>query len=112
MNERPLVVIYGYTPRMQGIEASLLRGGGLEVVRAEELEAWDEDPSPDLILFDLSQPDWLQVFSRCKEDGSGPVLVGLCPGGEEVTIFPGGTPNVGVVADINRFLHNWTAFYH
>ena len=111
MNERPLVVIYGYTPRMLGIEASLLHGGGLEVVRADSLGMGEEAPSPDLILFDLSHPDGLQVFSRC-DNGVSPILVGLCPGGEKVILFPGGARSIGTVTELDQFLQSLTTLYH
>ncbi|HBY98103.1 MAG: hypothetical protein M5U01_16880 [Ardenticatenaceae bacterium] len=88
MEEQPTVVLYGKSLLMAGLEVSLRRQPGLEVIRIDALtageeQAWEE-LRPDVVIFDVAAARLEGAFA-CLQEHPGVVLIGLHPASPQVT---------------------------
>lgn len=91
MQEQHLVVLYGNSLLMAGVEASLRGRPDLDVVRidtalpdaGERLNAL----RPDVVIFDLTAPHYSEFAIPFLRDHPGLSLIGLDPNSKTVTVL-------------------------
>jgi len=102
MEEKPLIVLYGASSRLDDLAASLAWSGDLHVLQYHDVLQLEQGDRPSVILFELDSPDALSILALYAEN-TATVLVGLASEGK-AALFTRGGGAVGVMTELRRIM--------
>lgn len=111
MNERSVVVLFGDSLRLDSLAVCLRHESGLDVVRLDSVNPYDNELCPDMVLFDLDAADALSVFTRFRSKPV-PALVGLSLTEHKAVLFTGQPRMVGVAIELGQVIGGNTRNCH